>query len=139
MKNNQPVTNIEKPYPEGEYLVSKTDLKGAITYANDTFVALSGFTREELIGQNHNLVRHPDMPPAAFADLWRTIKAGNPWKGLVKNRCKNGDYYWVHAFVVPIKKDGKVLGYMSVRSQPAREEIAAADACIASSTRAGAS
>ncbi len=128
MKNNQPVTNIEKPYPEGEYLVSKTDLKGAITYANDTFVALSGFTREELIGQNHNLVRHPDMPPAAFADLWRTIKAGNPWKGLVKNRCKNGDYYWVHAFVVPIKKDGKVLGYMSVRSQPSREEIAAADA-----------
>lgn len=128
MKKNLPITTVEKPYPEGLYLVSKTDLKGAITYANDPFVELSGFTREELIGQNHNIVRHPEMPPQAFADLWRTVKAGYPWKGLVKNRCKDGDFYWVKAFVVPIAKDGKTLGYMSVRSQPTREEVAAADA-----------
>ncbi len=128
MKNNLPVTTTERPYPEGRYLVSKTDLNGVITYANDAFVEISGFSREELIGQNHHIIRHPDMPPQAFGDLWRTVKAGYPWKGLVKNRCKNGDFYWVKALVVPIRKDDKTVGYMSVRSLPTREEMAGADA-----------
>ncbi len=128
MKKNLPVTNVEQPYPKGEYLVSKTDLKGALIYANDVFIKLSGFTWEELKGQNHNIVRHPDMPPQAFEDLWRTVKAGYPWKGLVKNRCKNGDHYWVDAFVVPIRKDDQIVGYMSVRSAPSRQAVTQAEA-----------
>ncbi len=131
MKNNQPVTQHEALFPPNCYLVSKTDLKGAITYANDAFIAISGFSREELLGQNHNIVRHPDMPPAAFADLWRTVKAGMPWRGLVKNRCKNGDFYWVQALVVPLKKDGVVTGYMSVRTPPERSQVADAEALYA--------
>ena len=127
MKTNLPVTRVEQPYPKGQYLVSKTDLKGVVTYANDAFVDISGFSREELIGSSHNVVRHPEMPVQAFADLWRTIKSGNPWQGLVKNRCKNGDFYWVKAFVVPIVKNGKACGYMSVRSEPTRQEIAEAE------------
>lgn len=122
MKNNQPVTQVEKPYPRGRYLVSKTDLKGITTYANETFVELSGFSRDELIGKSHNVVRHPDMPPQAFADLWRTIKEGLPWTGIVKNRAKDGDHYWVKAFVVPVRENDAVVGYMSVRSEPSRAE-----------------
>ena len=128
MKNNQPVTQHEVPFPTGRYVVSKTDLKGVTTYANDAFVELSGFTRDEIIGASHNIVRHPDMPPQAFEDLWRTIQAGLPWRGVVKNRCKNGDHYWVDAFVVPIRESDKVVGYMSVRTAPARAAIAAAEA-----------
>ena len=128
MKNNGPVTQQEKPFPTGQYLVSKTDLKGIITHCNDAFVAISGFARNELIGQSHNLVRHPDMPAAAFEDLWKTIKAGRPWRGVVKNRCKNGDHYWVDAFVVPIRKLGQTVGYMSVRSEPTREQVRQAEA-----------
>jgi len=127
MKNNQPVTRNEIPFPKERYLVSKTDLKGIITYANDEFVRISCFGREELIGKNHNVVRHPDMPEQAFADLWATVKRGDPWQGLVKNRAKNGDFYWVDAFVVPLKKNGKVAGYMSVRSEPTRAQIAEAE------------
>jgi len=127
MKINLPVTHVEKPFPQGKYLVSKTDTKGTITYANDAFVALSGFTREELIGKNHNLVRHPDMPPQAFEDLWRTIKEGLPWRGVVKNRSKNGDHYWVNAFVVPARENDQTVGYMSVRSEPSREQIKQAE------------
>jgi aerotaxis receptor len=127
MKINLPVTQIEKPYPHGKYLVSKTDMKGAVTYANDAFVELSGFSREELIGKNHNIVRHPDMPPQAFEDLWRTVKEGRPWRGTVKNRSKNGDHYWVDAFVVPVRKNDETIGYMSVRSEPAREQVQAAE------------
>ncbi len=127
MKVNLPVTGVEQPFTSGT-IVSKTDLKGTITYANDAFVALSGFTREELLGKNHNLVRHPDMPPAAFKWLWDTIRLGKPWQGIVKNRCKNGDHYWVKAFVVPVYKDGEIVEYMSVRSPPSREEVAGADA-----------
>ncbi|MEY4593250.1 MAG: hypothetical protein RIR18_2145 [Pseudomonadota bacterium] len=123
MKKNLPITNVEKSYPKGHYLVSKTDLKGSITYCNQTFIDISGFSVEELKGQNHNIVRHPDMPPAAFEDLWKTVKAGYPWKGVVKNRCKNGDHYWVKAFVSPIDKNGARAGYMSVRSEPSRQEI----------------
>ena len=128
MKNNQPVTQREVPFPPDQYLVSKTDLKGVITQANDAFVEISGFTRSELIGSSHNIVRHPDMPQAAFEDLWRTVKSGLPWRGAVKNRCKNGDFYWVEAFVVPLKKNGQITGYMSVRTPLPAEKKAAADA-----------
>ncbi len=127
MKPHSPITAIETPFPQGRYLVSKTDLKGIIVDANDAFVDISGFSRNELIGQSHNIVRHPDMPPQAFADLWRTVKKGRPWQGLVKNRCKNGTFYWVRAFVVPIRKNGQVTGYMSVRSQPSREQVQLAE------------
>ncbi|MBU1689185.1 MAG: methyl-accepting chemotaxis protein [Gammaproteobacteria bacterium] len=126
MKINMPVTGIEKPFISGT-IVTKTDLKGSITYANDAFVDLSGFGRDELIGKNHNLVRHPDMPPAAFADLWATVKLGKSWRGIVKNRSKNGDHYWVEAFVVPIRKNRQVTGFMSVRTPPSREQVASAE------------
>jgi PAS domain S-box-containing protein len=128
MKKNLPVTQVEKPFPAKLRLVSKTDLKGIITYANDAFVEMSGFTREELMGKNHNIVRHPDMPPQAFKWLWDTLKEGHPWRGIVKNRSKSGDHYWVKALVVPIKEGEKVTGYMSVRNEPTRAEIEAADA-----------
>ncbi|MDO8932090.1 MAG: methyl-accepting chemotaxis protein [Rhodocyclaceae bacterium] len=131
MKTNLPITQQEKPFPSGKYLVSKTDLKGAITYANDAFVELSGFGPDELIGKNHNLVRHPDMPPQAFQHLWDTIKDGRPWRGIVKNRAKNGDHYWVDAFVVPVRHDDQTVGYMSVRSEPSRAQIQAAEALYA--------
>jgi aerotaxis receptor len=128
MKKNLPVTQVERCFPKGKLIVSKTDLKGIITYANDAFVEISGFSREELLGKNHNIVRHPDMPPQAFQDLWDTIKKGQPWRGIVKNRCKNGDHYWVDAFVVPIRKDDQITGYMSVRTEPSRAQIDAAAA-----------
>jgi len=137
MKNNQPVTQIELPFPSENYLVSRTDLKGVITYANDSFVAISGFTREELIGKSHNIVRHPDMPPAAFEDMWKTLKAGLPWRGAVKNRCKNGDYYWVDAVASPLRKNGAIVGYVSVRSPLTLERKAAAEALYDSARRGG--
>lgn len=127
MRNNLPVTSIERVLPDGRYLVSKTDLKGIITYANDAFVDLSGFSRSELIGSNHNLVRHPDMPASAFADMWKTLKEGLPWRGVVKNRCNNGDFYWVNAFAAPVYQGTDVIGYVSVRTKPNRNEIAAAE------------
>ncbi len=127
MKNNGPVTQHEVPFPSGQYLVSKTDLKGIITYCNDAFILLSGFSSDELLGKSHNIVRHPDMPPAAFEDLWKTVKSGRPWRGVVKNRCKNGDHYWVDAFVVPLRRNGQTVGYMSVRSAPSREQVRAAE------------
>ena len=128
MKNNLPVTQVEVPFPRGRYIVSRTDLKGITTYANDTFVDISGFAREELIGKNHNVVRHPDMLPGAFAWLWDTIKEGRPWRGMVKNRAKNGDFYWVDALVVPVVKNNQTIGYMSVRTEPSRQQIADAEA-----------
>ncbi len=137
MKNNQPITQREIPFPPDTYLVSRTDLKGIITYANDAFVAISGFTREELIGSSHNIIRHPDMPEAAFADLWATVKKGLPWRGLVKNRCKNGDFYWVDAFVVPIKSDGRIIGYQSVRTPAQSNRRAAAEAAYRAAGQTG--
>lgn len=105
-------------------IVSKTTAKGVITYVNREFIEISGFTEVELIGQAHNLVRHPDMPAEAFADLWETLQSGRPWTGMVKNRCKNGDYYWVVANVTPLREAGRIVGHMSVRTKPTREQIA---------------
>ena len=127
MRINIPVTNVERHLTEGEYVVSKTDLKGQITYVNSHFINISGFSEAELLGQPHNLVRHPDMPPAAYHDLWQTLKSGKPWRGMVKNRCKNGDYYWVEANANPIWKDGEITGYMSLRSKPTRAQVDAAE------------
>jgi aerotaxis receptor len=127
MRVNLPVTGREIDYDGGQMLVSMTDLKGRITHANDAFVALSGFTRDELIGKAHNLVRHPDMPAAAFADMWATIQAQRPWTALVKNRAKNGDHYWVRANATPLIRDGSVTGYLSVRVKPSRGEVDAAE------------
>lgn len=122
MRINQPVTQRERLYPEHQSLISTTDLESRITYANDEFCHIAGFNLEELQGEHHNLVRHPDMPKQAFADLWHHIRAGKSWMGPVKNRCKNGDHYWVSAFVTPIKDaHGKVVEYQSVRTAPSEE------------------
>lgn len=118
MKNNQPVTNNEVSLSESMVITSTTDVKGATTYVNQDFLTISGFSSDELLGKNHNIVRHPEMPPAAFADLWSTIQAGQPWMGLVKNRCKSGDFYWVDAFVTPVTKNGEITGYESTRVKP---------------------
>jgi aerotaxis receptor len=128
VRTNLPVTGIEYPLRDGQSIVSKTDTKGRITYVNPTFIEVSGFTEEELIGKAHNIVRHPDMPPDAFSDLWQTLQAGEPWTGLVKNRRKNGDFYWVVANVVPIKEAGATVGYMSVRTCPTRDQVERAEA-----------
>ena len=117
MRTNLPVTNVEYPITDETLIVSKTDLKGKLTYFNDQFVAASGFTEQELMGQPHNIIRHPDMPPEAFANLWDTFKAGKPWAGAVKNRRKNGDFYWVLASATPIWEGGQVTGYMSIRTK----------------------
>ncbi len=123
MRINMPVNDVEHHLADGDSVVSKTDLNGAITYVNRTFIEISGFSEDELIGCPHNMVRHPDMPPEAFADLWRTLKAGRPWKGLVKNRRKDGGYYWVEANANPIWEDGKIVGYMSLRTKPTRAQV----------------
>ena len=122
------VTQKEVAFPDQAVLISRTDIKGITTYANDAFVALSGYSREELVGRSHNIVRHPDMPPQAFKWLWDTLKDGRPWSGTVKNRCKNGDHYWVRAVVAPVYENGSIVGYSSVRRRPTREQIAEADA-----------
>jgi PAS domain S-box-containing protein len=128
MRNNQPVTGREYPFPQGQTVISYTNQKGQITQANEAFIALSGYKKEELMGQPHNLVRHPDMPPEAFRDLWDTIKKGRPWSGLVKNRRKDGDHYWVRAYASALA-DGS--GYVSVRVAASRQEISAAEALYA--------
>jgi|LGVF01.1.fsa_nt_gb aerotaxis receptor len=128
MKKNLPVTDNEISFDSSIVIASTTDLKGALTYVNQDFLDVSGFSADELMGKNHNIVRHPDMPSAAFEDLWTTVKAGNPWMGLVKNRCKNGGYYWVDAFVMPLAKNGEITGYESTRVKPSlkRKKCAAA-------------
>lgn len=128
MRNNQPVTQREYVLDEEHFLISRTDLQGRITYANPAFIEVSGYAHEELIGSPHNLVRHPDMPPAAFANLWQTLQNGETWRGLVKNRRKNGDHYWVDASVTPILDDGDVVGFASVRIRAEREDIERAEA-----------
>ncbi|MGZ5875787.1 MAG: methyl-accepting chemotaxis protein [Bradyrhizobium sp.] len=117
MRTNLPVTNVEYPITDETLIVSKTDLKGKLIYFNDQFVAASGFSENELMGQPHNIIRHPDMPPEAFGNLWDTLKAGKPWAGAVKNRRKNGDFYWVLASATPIWEGGQVTGYMSIRTR----------------------
>ena len=128
MKINLPVTGQERQFTADKSMVTKTNTKGIITFANKDFLEISGFSEEELMGANHNIIRHPDMPAAAFEIMWASLKRGLPWRGLVKNRCKNGDHYWVDAHVVPIKKSGQVTGYMSVRTCPSREAVASAQA-----------
>jgi aerotaxis receptor len=127
MRSNLPVTQREYEIPGDATLMSTTDVNSHITYANDAFVAVSGFSREELQGLPHNIVRHPDMPAEAFADMWATLKGGEPWTALVKNRRKNGDHYWVRANATPVVRAGRVAGYMSVRTKPSRAEVTAAE------------
>ncbi len=128
MRLNTPVVDVEFIISDDLAIVSMTDLKGNITYVNPYFVEASGYTEEELIGAPQNILRHPDMPASAFADLWATIKSGLPWMGLVKNRRKNGEYYWVLAIVTPIVENGACVGYTSVRTKPTREQVSAATA-----------
>jgi len=127
MKKNLPVSNCEKTFADDANILSTTDIKGTITYVNADFINISGFSNDELIGNNHNMVRHPDMPPAAFENLWETIKGGNSWMGIVKNRCNNGDHYWVNAYVSPIMHEGEINEYQSVRSKAKPEEIQRAE------------
>jgi len=127
MRNNQPVSRHEYVFPDSETLLSTTDPSSRITYANAAFTRTSGFEHNELMGQPHNMVRHPDMPTEAFADMWRTLKSGQSWTALVKNRRKNGDYYWVRANAAPMCRNGNLEGYLSVRTKPSRSEIEAAE------------
>jgi methyl-accepting chemotaxis protein len=123
MKINLPVTQKEVEFDQATRMVTKTDTKGIIVFANREFIDTSGFTEDELIGQNHNVVRHPDMPVEAYVDLWKTVKSGHSWIGIVKNRCKNGDHYWVDACITPLKENGQHVGYVSVRTKPTRQQI----------------
>jgi len=128
VRTNLPISQREYDVPGGETLLSATDTQSHIQYANAAFIRTSGFTVDELLGQPHNLVRHPHMPVEAFADMWRSLKAGRSWTALVKNRRKNGDHYWVRANAAPMRRNGQVVGYLSVRTKPARAEIDAAEA-----------
>ena len=131
MRNNQPVTLKQYYFDDEVRLISGTDLRGHITYCNDAFVEVSGFDKSELVGKPHNLVRHPDMPSEVFKEMWACISTGKVWMGLVKNRRKNGDYYWVSAFVTPVFENNKVAGYESVRTTALPAEIARAEAAYA--------
>ncbi|MBR7890272.1 methyl-accepting chemotaxis protein [Marinomonas sp. A79] len=127
MRNNMPITNKEQTFDRDTKLITVTDKTGIILSCNKAFVDISGFEEHELIGQQHNLVRHPDMPAQAFKVMWEHLDAGKPWMGMVKNRCKNGDYYWVDAYITPVTENGTVIGYESVRSCPNREDVDRAD------------
>jgi PAS domain S-box-containing protein len=116
------ISNNEKTFSDSDQLVSITDLEGRITYANDEFCEVAGYSLDELTGQHHNIVRHPNMPKAAFGDLWSKLKRGDSWRGMVKNRCKNGDFYWVDAYVTPLYENNKITGYQSVRTKPSNDQ-----------------
>lgn len=128
---NLPVVDVEYPLGDETMIVSKTDTKGKLTYVNDQFIDVSGFSEAELLNQPHNIVRHPDMPVEAFGDLWATLKSGKPWTGAVKNRRKNGEYYWVLASASPIWENGAVTGYMSVRTRLQPDQRREAEAVYA--------
>jgi len=117
------IVDQEVPFPEGRLIVSRTDTQGVITHVNQAFIDMSAYSREELIGAPHYILRHPDMPAAAFKDLWDTISAGRKWHGYVKNLRKDGAFYWVHAVVVPNVREGKIIGYSSVRRKPSRRKV----------------
>ena len=129
MKDNGPVTNVEHQFPNdpNAKIISVTDTKGIITYVNDTFIKMSGYSKEELIGQPQNIVRHPDMPPVVFEKLWKSIQGGRSFMGIIKNRCKDGGYYWVNAMIMPIVQNGEVVGYESVRTAATPEQIERAE------------
>jgi aerotaxis receptor len=131
MRTNLPVSQQAYAFAADQTLVSVTDLKGRITYCNAAFTAVSGFTQAELLGQSHNIVRHPDMPEEAFRDMWATIQSKRPWTGLVKNRRKNGDHYWVNANATPMLDGTQITGYLSVRTAPSAQSVAAAEALYA--------
>lgn len=125
------VTDVEFPYPDGELIVSRTDTAGVITHANDVFINISGWSRDEIIGAPHCILRHPDMPKAAFADMWATLARGERWVGYVKNLRKDGGFYWVHATVLPNIRHGQVIGYSSIRRKPCRTQVQEAEALYA--------
>lgn len=126
MHENSPVTERERDYDDSLIMESLTDCRGVIKEVNDAFVAVSGYSRDELIGSNHHIVRHPDMPEVAFEDLWKTLQEGATWRGIVKNRCKNGDYYWVDETITPLFENGKLSGYRATQTKPSRRQIAMA-------------
>jgi PAS domain S-box-containing protein len=125
------IVDREVPYPDGKLIVSRTDPEGIITHANQAFIDMSGYSEEELIGTNHYILRHPDMPAVAFKGLWDTIEQGTKWHGYVKNLRKDGSYYWVKATVIPNIRNGKLVGYTSVRRKPSRSKIAESEALYA--------
>lgn len=127
MRENLPVIDLRKTFSVDQKLISVTDTNGNIVDCNQAFIEISGFSRDQLIGQPHNLVRHPDMPGETFAAMWGQLKQGKPWMGLVKNRCKDGEYYWVDAYVTPVTENGKVVGYESVRSCPKQQDVIRAE------------
>ncbi len=131
MRTNLPVTQQEYQFPSNETLLSTTDTAGRIAYANAAFIRVSGYDKDELMGKAHNLVRHPDMPAEAYSDMWRSLKEGRSWTALVKNRRKNGDHYWVRANAAPMRRDGQLVGYLSVRTPPTRADIEAAQGLYA--------
>ncbi|MCP4388033.1 MAG: PAS domain-containing protein, partial [Gammaproteobacteria bacterium] len=127
MRENLPVTQKRVEFKPTENLLSTTTPKGVITYANPDFCNIAGFSEEELVGQAHNIIRHPDMPPPAFNMMWDRLQSGHSWMGLVKNRCKNGDHYWVKAYATPIQKDGEIVEIQSVRTAPDAESLERAE------------
>jgi len=117
------VNDVEVLYPEGRLIVSRTDKDGVITHVNKSFIEMSGYSEQELVGVPHHILRHPDMPPAAFKGLWDTVHSGKRWQGYVKNLRKDGAYYWVYATVVANIRNGEVTGYTSVRRKPSRKKV----------------
>jgi PAS domain S-box-containing protein len=119
MKQKITPTSVEKVMRDDDFIVSKTDLKGRITYGNRIFIEFSGYSEHELLGAQHNIIRHPDMPRAVFKLLWDTIQDKRECNAYVKNMAKDGSFYWVFANVTPsFDKDGNVIGYFSVRRKP---------------------
>lgn len=131
MRVNTPVTDRERDFPAEQRLISATDTQGRITYCNDEFVVVSGFSREQLMGSGHNIVRHPDMPAVVYEHMWSHLKAGKAWMGIVKNRCSNGDFYWVSTYVTAIRQDGQIIGYESVRVKAETDQVKRAIALYA--------